>query len=109
VKAVNLSGVAGTDYFAGTTSPTGVTAAARTGTGATGKVTFTATTGGTAGNAFPSTETSAHLSYAATTFQGGAQTGSLVKVKSGVSVTVDPSKSVVFTQLRRHFKSYIEA
>ncbi len=199
VKAVNQSGISGTDYFAGTVAPTGVTAGARAGTGATGNVTFTATAVGVAGNAFPSTETSTHLSYLGTTFgagggatvvgadsvanevfiggsadasltnlseainaganagvdyssattanadatasavaahaitftgiEGGSQTvaitestsgvrltvndgtvtDALVKVYSGKSATVDPQDPNVYTQLRRHFKSYVEA
>lgn len=73
VKAVNQSGVSGTDYFAGTVAPTGVTADAENST--THTVRFVATTPGTAGNAFPSTETSAHLSFGSTTFTGGLASG----------------------------------
>lgn len=73
VKAVNQSGVSGTDYFAGTVAPTGVTADAENSVSHT--VRFVATTAGTAGNAFPSTETSAHLSFGGTTFSGGLASG----------------------------------
>jgi hypothetical protein len=64
VKAVNQTGVSGTDYFAGTAAPANVTAAARSGTGATATVTFT----GTGGVAYPSTTTGAHSTFAATSF-----------------------------------------
>lgn len=72
VKAVNQTGVAGTDYFAGTVAPANVTAGARTGTGATGKVLFTAAVGtGVAANSYASTEASAQLSFVGATFTGG--------------------------------------
>lgn len=197
VKAVNQTGVSGTDYFAGTVAPTGVTAGARVGSGATGKVTFQATAVGTAANAFASTETSTHLSFLGATFgAGGGATvvgtasvanevlvggsgdasltnlseainagsgsgtdyssattanadataaavsahaivvtktedstqeiavsttaahltvtnaelvNSLSKVYSGQSATVNPQDPGVYTQLRRHFKSWVEA
>lgn len=71
-KAINQNGVAGTDYFAGTVAPTGVTSGTLQGTGATGHLIFTATALGTGGNAFASTETSSHLSYSnGATFTGG--------------------------------------
>lgn len=74
VKAVNGTGTVGVDYFAGTAKPTNVTAGARTGTGATGAVTFTAGTGVAAAttNAYPSTEASTHLSFGDTSFDGAA-------------------------------------
>lgn len=72
-KAVNQNGVVGTDYFTGTVAPTNVTANAENATNHS--ITFVASPG-TAGNAFPSTETSAHLSFGAATFQGGAADGS---------------------------------
>lgn len=71
-KAVNQNGVVGTDYFTGTVAPTGVTSGTLQGTGATGHLIFTATALGTGGNAFASTETSAHLSFSnGATFTGG--------------------------------------
>lgn len=110
VKAVNQTGVVGTDYFTGTTAPTNVTAAARTGTGATGKVVFTATVLGTAGNAFPSTDTSAHLSFTGTTFAGGlaAANAGPTKLLRGVSATVDTTVPFNFQQLRRQYNEWIE-
>jgi hypothetical protein len=79
--AVNGSGVAGTNYFAGTQQPKNITAAARAGTGATGKVTFTASaTNYTA--AYPSTETSSHLSFGATVFQEAGAGGSTQRLSS---------------------------
>lgn len=109
VLAVNQTGVAGTNYFAGTTAPTGVTAAARVGSGNGANVTFTATTPGTAGNAFTSTETSAHLSFTAATFVGGSALGATSKVFRGQSVTVDATQEVNYTRIRRLYQRWLEA
>lgn len=71
-KAVNQNGVVGTDYFTGTVAPTNVTSSVLQGTGATGHLVLTATPLGTAGNSYPSTETSTHLTFAnGATFTGG--------------------------------------
>jgi hypothetical protein len=59
VAAVNQSGTPGTEYFAGTVAPTDVTAGAV----AAHAITFTATTAGLGGNAYPKAETSAHLDF----------------------------------------------
>ena len=107
-KAVNQNGTVGTDYFTGTTAPTGVSSSTLQGTGATGKLVFTATTPGTAGNAFPSTDTSAQLSFGATTFTGGAQSGAITPVYRGVSVTIDLTIPFNYQQLRRFNKLWIE-
>jgi len=113
VKAVNQTGLSGTDYFAGTVAPTGVTAAARTGTGATGKVTFTATDVGTTPNAFPSTTpVGVTLSFSGATFGTGSGTtaGKTVdKIRKLSTITVDPSKQENYRTLRRHYRSWIEA
>jgi hypothetical protein len=84
VKAVNGSGLGdGSDYFAGTTKPTNVTAAARSGSGAAATVTLTAGTVGTAPNAYASTTTGLHLSFAHLTFTGGlASVANEVKISS---------------------------
>lgn len=108
IAAVNQSGTPGTEYFAGTVAPTDVTAGALVGTGATGKVTLTASTPGTGGNAYASTETSAHLSFGAATFASGAQSGGLSKVYRGTTAVVDPTNEAVYQQLRRHYKSWLE-
>lgn len=108
VLAVNQTGTAGTNYFAGTVAPTDVTAAARVGTGAGATVTFTAKTPGTGGNAYASTETSAHLSFGGTTFSGGAQEGGFIKVYRGITAVVDATKEDVYTRLRRLYHLWIE-
>lgn len=105
-KAVNQNGVAGTDYFAGTVAPTGVSAGAENATNHT--IVFTATTPGLAGNAFASTETSAHLSFGATTFTGGSQNGPASGVVRGTTLTIDPSQPYNFQQLRRNYLGWIE-
>lgn len=75
VKAINGTGTAGVEYFAGTLPATGVTSAARTGTGVTGAITVTADTAGTAGNSIPKAEASTHLAWdgggGGTAFSGG--------------------------------------
>lgn len=68
-KAVNQNGVVGTDYFTGTVAPTDVSAGTENATSHT--IVFTAKTPGTGGNAYASTETSAHLSFGGATFSGG--------------------------------------
>lgn len=73
-KAINASGVAGTNYFAGTVANTQVTATNPTGT----TVVLTAIAGGTAGNAIATTETSAHLSFGAATLAGGVDHSSSI-------------------------------
>lgn len=115
VKAVNQTGVVGTDYFTGTTAPTGVTAGARTGTGATGQVTFTATAAGSAANSYASTETSAHLSFGAATFTGGggsvgnSSSINVAKVYRGQSFTIDATQPFNYQQLRRYYDRWVEA
>ena len=70
-KAINASGVAGTDYFAGTTANASVTASE---TITSHKVNLTAKTAGAAGNSVATTETSSQLSFGAATLTGGADT-----------------------------------
>jgi hypothetical protein len=112
VAAVNGTGTPGTDYFAGTLKPTNVTAAARVGTGATGKVTFTAAVG-TAGNSFPSTGGAPNLSFLGATF--GAGGGATVvgvdepqRLYKGQTVTVDITNPYNCAQLRRHYRAWAE-
>lgn len=66
-RAINHTGTPGTDYVAAAAHPT--VSASATVTAHT--ITLTARTGGTAGNAIATTETSAHLSFGATTLLGG--------------------------------------
>lgn len=111
-KAVNQNGTVGTDYFTGTVAPTNVTAGTPTST----TITFTDSVPGP--STFASTETSAHLSFGATTFQGGvvgnsqpAASGTNTKVYRGQSVTIDIGKESPYNyaQLRRFYKRWIEA
>lgn len=112
-KAVNQNGVVDTDYFTGTTAPTGVTAGTENAT--THTLVFTASAAGPAANAFPSTDTSAHLSFGATTFTGGgsgvgnSNSQTPTKVYRGVSVTLDATQPFNYGVLRRHYKGWIEA
>lgn len=68
VSLINGAGTPGTDYFTGSTKPTGIGTASAVASHAT---TITAAAIGTAANAYPSTETSAHLSFGGATFSGG--------------------------------------
>lgn len=67
-KAINLSGVAGTDYGSATVVHPTVGAGVITAT----TLAVYAKTGGTAGNSLGTTETSAHLSWGGATLAGGA-------------------------------------
>jgi len=107
VAAVNGAAGSGTTYAAGTLKPTGVTAGARAGTGATGTVTFTAAVTGSTGNTFASTETSAQNAFTnGATFTGGS---SVDKVRKSATVTVDPRLAKNYQQLRRHYRSWVES
>ena len=81
VKAINASGVAGTDYGTGTVA--NASASAELATAATVKV--TALVGGTAGNSVATTETGTNLSFGGATLANGAATGNGSKV-SGVAL-----------------------
>lgn len=70
--AINATGVAGTNYYAGTNIHPTVSAGTLTST----TLAVTAKTGGTGGNAIATTETSTHLSWGAATLTGGLGTGS---------------------------------
>lgn len=70
-KAINLSGVAGTDYGTGTTVHPGVTATASTST-----VTVTAKVGGLGGNSIALAKTGSNITVSGATLSGGA--GNLV-------------------------------
>lgn len=65
-KAINLNGIAGTDYGVGTTQHPSVTA-----TSDATHVNLTAKAGGTAGNAIATTDTSANGAFGAVTLTGG--------------------------------------
>ena len=66
-KAINGTGIAGTDYFAGTVANPNVSASTITST----TLLVTAVLPGTVGNAIVSTTTSTHLSWTAGTFANG--------------------------------------
>jgi hypothetical protein len=105
--AVNGGAGSGTNYFAGTLKPTGVTAGARSGTGASATLTFTASGVGAEANTFASTETSGQTAFTnGATFTGGQ---SLVTVRRGATVAVDPRLPRNYQQLRRHYRSWVEA
>lgn len=109
VQAINGTGVSGTDYFAGTARPTNVTAAARSGTGASATVTLTVSYPGAVGNTFVSTEVAATLAFSnGGTFTGGQELAKVVKgtTISGVNVSGVPFN---YQQLRRQFRNWIEA
>lgn len=71
VKAINASGVAGTDYGTGTTANASVSAELTSST----TVKVTALAAGTAGNSIASTETGENLAFGAATLANGAATG----------------------------------
>ena len=71
VKAINASGVAGTDYGSGTVANASVSAEL---TGAT-TVKVTALVAGTAGNSIASTETGTNLAFGGATLANGAASG----------------------------------
>lgn len=116
IDAVNGTGTAGVNWFAGTTQPTSVTAQPlyTVEAGAFYSVTFMATVIGTAGNAFASTETSAELYFTnGATFKGGGAAGDSesadpVKIYRGVSATIDATQPFNFQQLRRHYDRWVE-
>jgi hypothetical protein len=70
--AINATGVAGTNYYAGTLVHPTVSSVAFT----AASLKVTALTGGTGGNAIATTETSSNLSWGAATLTGGLGTGS---------------------------------
>lgn len=83
-KAINGTGTAGTDYGIGTTANTDVVADTLTAT--TLKV--WARTLGTTPNAYPTTETSAQLSWADTTLGGGTGTSDPGVTAAGATFTI---------------------
>lgn len=97
VKAINATGTAGTDYSTGTVVSADATAVLTSATVAT----LTGVPGGTQ-------EITVATSEATYTVGGATLTDPLAKFYTGVSGVVNPSDETVFTQLRRHFKSWIE-
>lgn len=89
-KAINLTGVAGTDYGSATVIHPTVKATTLTAT----TLKLVAKTGGTAGNALASTEGSTHLSFGDTTF---VDTGSAATGKSQFRFTPGTSGKWVLT------------
>lgn len=83
-KAINATGTAGTEYFAGTLVNPDIIAYTKTAT--TLKVAFR--TRGVAGNAYTTTETSGHLSWTAGTLAGGVAVTGADVVIGGVSYLV---------------------
>lgn len=73
-KAVNLTGVAGTDYGTGTLLNASITAGTATST----TLPVSAKNYGTGGNALATTETSAGLSFGGATLSGGANASKIV-------------------------------
>lgn len=84
-SAINLTGTIGTDYSTGTTIHPTVTATTNTNT----TQVVEAKTGGTAGNAIASTETSAHLSWGAATLAGGLNAGQIISLASEVKTAIE--------------------
>ncbi len=88
-KAINLNGVAGTDYATAMTINTQVTA-----TSDATHLVITAITAGTAGNAIATTETGANTAWGAATMAGGvdtvAATANLAKTTHGLAVDEGP-------------------
>lgn len=76
-KAINLTGVSGTDYGSATVVHPTVTASTLTAT----TLLLVAKTGGTGGNSLVSTEASTHLAFTSTVFAGGS-------AASGVSALI---------------------
>lgn len=115
ILAVNGTGTAGVNYFAGTTQPTDVKAGPLTSSDQEFfSIVFQAQTPGTGGNAYASTETSTELFFAnGATFTGGAKAGDSeagdpVKIYRGVTATIDATQPFNFQQLRRHYDRWIE-
>lgn len=99
-EAINAGANVGTDYATGTTANADATASAVT----AHAITLTAVAGGSASITVSESTTGARLTASDSTL-----TDNLVKVYAGVTATVDPQDPNVYTQLRRHFKSYVEA
>ena len=88
IRAINHTGTPGTDY-----ANLGVTAVANTQVTAASSVTshhfaVTAITSGVGGNAIATTETSAHLSWGASTLTGGAVSAGTFTVSAGSEYTM---------------------
>jgi hypothetical protein len=87
-KAINGDGVVGTDYFAGTTKNSQVSA---TETVTSHTITITAIVAGAAGNQIASTKSAATLTFASATLLGGIGGQTLGMVTSTLTaVTTDP-------------------
>lgn len=83
-KAINDTGVEGTDYSTGTAVNTSVTGSTLT----TTTLLVVAIVAGTAGNSIATTETSAHLSWGSATLTGGITAGSVVLIATSVPTTL---------------------
>jgi hypothetical protein len=93
-KAVNGTGNYGIDYGVGTLAHTTVVADTLTAT----TIKFWARTLGTTPNAYPTTETSSHLSWADTTLGGGTGTSDPGVTAAGATITLD---NVTYTAVLR--------
>jgi hypothetical protein len=83
-KAINNSGVAGTDYGTGTVANASVSADTLTST----TLHVTALVAGTGGNTIATTETSAHLSWGGATLSGGYLSNQVIFLAASVSTTL---------------------
>ncbi len=99
-EAVNAGANGGTDYSTATTANADATASA-IGVPAAHKITISPVQGGS--QTIAVSTTAATLSFSPATV-----TDTLVKIYRGVQATVNPSVAKVYTQLRRHFKSWVE-
>jgi hypothetical protein len=87
-KAINATGVAGTNYFAGTLVHPTVSSSA---TVTTHTITLTARSVGTAGNSFASTTDEVTLSFTSTVFASGEDVGQILSLASEVKTSVEAS------------------
>jgi hypothetical protein len=83
-KAINNSGVPGTDYGTGTVANASVSADTLTST----TLHVTALVAGTGGNAIATTETSAHLSWGGATLSGGYLSNQVIFLAPSVPTTL---------------------
>jgi hypothetical protein len=97
-KAVNLSGVAATDYGTGTTKHPTVAGGALTST----TLLMTANNIGTAGNSYGTTDTGANLSWSASTLTGGA-TGNKIVINGMVPELYNGTFNVTSVTDSTHF------
>lgn len=98
--AINAANTVGTKYSTGTTANADATA------GAVNTTAHTLTLSAVEGGSQTIVVTTTAVTY---TLSAGVLTDSLVKLYRLQTATVDPQHPTVYTQLRRHYKSWIEA